>query len=549
MQLESHATPPAETPQQRYANLHRAIERGLDSDEVWRELAEVSLTLGHADECLRCLRRIQNDTVRLALGSRLARRGLIDADVAANSTDDAVAPSAQHLAAPAASDAGPRASRERPAGESRLLDHLADAVQYQMHQHMPALVLFTTLAFPLVVGIGGFLTAGGSWLLLAAIAALPGLGVLAVVGAMGRQVLLASADGEGDVPPIPPFAELWGAARRFALDVVLVLGSLLGPSLVAAAFSAPWTTVIPGLLVGAFFAPMAWSLRHLRSDFGALSPVTLTRAIARTAASYPGLAVVTMLLFVPAGLVTWVVIGRPVWVQIAMIGPLCVLPMFVASRLLGTWLETNRSRLGGLVQERSGAAAVAKSEPRRAAEPAAPRIAARAPGKEAAPVVGKLAANADRKIGKAPSVADVRSAAASVGQKRTVVAKTAAAANPPRLPKRPEQLEQFRAPVVKRTAAGGAPSAGPKAAKPAVPAARPAPAAAPARAPARAPAPAPAPAPKAKAPAAPKPAPRAIEGRGPARKLNDQPDLSAMPGAVVVSGRDRERQGAAAKKQ
>lgn len=542
MQLESHATPPAETPQQRYANLHRAIERGLDSDEVWRELAEVSLTLGHADECLRCLRRIQNDTTRLALGSRLARRGLIDADVAASSAGAARSPSAHHLEAPAASDAGPKASRERPAGESRLLDHLADAIQYQMHQHMPALVLFTTLAFPLVVGVGGFLTAGGSWLLLAAIAALPGLGVLAVVGAMGRQVLLASADGEGDVPPIPPFAELWSSARRFALDTVLVLGSLLGPSLVAAACSAPWTTVVPGLLVGAFFAPMAWSLRHLRSDFGALSPVTLTRAVARTASSYPGLAAVTMLLFVPAGLVTWAVFGRPVWVQIAIIGPLCVLPMFVASRLLGTWLETNRSRLGGLVQERSGAAPVGKNEPRKAAEPAAPKVAERAPDKVAAPGVGKVAGEAERKVGKAPSVAPVRSAPASVGQKRAVAAPKSAGATPGRLPKRPEQLEQFRAPVVKRTAAAGgakasAPSTGPQAARPVAPTAQ------------RAPAPSAAPAPKAKAPAAPKPAPRAIEGRGPTRKMNDQPDLSAMPGAVVVSGRERERQGAAAKKQ
>jgi hypothetical protein len=32
------------------------------------------------------------------------------------------------------------------------------------------------------------------------------------------------------------------------------------------------------------------------------------------------------------------------------------------------------------------------------------------------------------------------------------------------------------------------------------------------------------------------------------RKLTDQPDLSAMPGAVVVKGSDRQRQGAAAKK-
>ena len=37
-------------PEQRRATLHRAIERGLDSDELWKELAEVSLELGYDDE-------------------------------------------------------------------------------------------------------------------------------------------------------------------------------------------------------------------------------------------------------------------------------------------------------------------------------------------------------------------------------------------------------------------------------------------------------------------------------------------------------------------
>lgn len=530
MQLESHATPAMETPQQRYANLHRAIERGLDSDEVWKELADVSLRLGQGDEAVRCMRRIGNEATRLALASRLARLGLVE-DVAG-----APSSSEQHPAAPAASDAGPAASSVA-SGPPRLVDHVVDALQYLMQQHMPALVLFTTLAFPLVVGVGGFLTAGGSWVLLAAIAAIPGLSVLAVVGAMGRQVLIASAEGNGDVPPIPRLAELVRDAKRFLFDTALVTGSLLGPSLLALACGTPWTAVVPGLLIGAFFAPMAWALRHLRSDLGALSPVTLMRAVARTANSYPALAIVNMLLFAPIALVAFLVFGRPIWVQIAVIGPLCVLPVFVASRLLGTWLEFHRERLGRLTE----AKVAGKEEAKVAAKPvaSAPKV---APRREA-PVPPKIAAKA---ANKAPAAA--RAVAAKPVASAPAAAPAPANQPAPRLPKRPEQLQQFTAPVAKR-AAPAAPTKPAAAAKPAAVRSKPSPTA---KAAAHA-APAPAPkgtAPKATAPAAApaKPAPRQIEGRGPVRQLTDKPDLSAMPGAVVVSGKERLRQGAAAKR-
>lgn len=531
MQLESHATPSMETPQQRYANLHRAIERGLDSDEVWKELADVSLRLGHGDEAVRCMRRIQNDATRLALASRLGRLGLIAEQAAPGVAK------AEHSAAPAASDAGPAASSVA-SGPPRLVDHVVDALQYLMHQHMPALVLFTTLAFPLVVGVGGFLTAGGSWVLLAAIAAIPGLSVLAVVGAMGRQVLLASAEGNGDVPPMPRLADLVQDAQRFLLDTALVTGSLLGPSLLAMACGAPWTAVVPGLLIGAFFAPMAWALRHLRGDLGALSPVTLMRAVARTASSYPALAIVNILLFAPIALVAFLVFGRPIWVQIAVIGPLCVLPVFVASRLLGTWLEFHRERLGRLTEAKIAAKVVAKvaAKPVASAPQAAPQREAQVQPKAEPKVAAKAAS-------KAPAARTVtaQSIAGAIAKAPAQASKPA-----PKLPKRPEQLQQFAAPVARRhasatppkpvaTAKPGAvrskPSPTPKAAAPAAPAPK-------------------GTAPKATShPAAPaKPAARQIEGRGPVRQLTDKPDLSAMPGAVVVSGKERLRQGAAAKR-
>ncbi|MCC7396755.1 MAG: hypothetical protein IT455_06775 [Planctomycetes bacterium] len=478
MQFESHATPSQETPEQRYASLHRAIERGLAADEVWKELAEVSLRLGHSDEAIRCLRHIRSDTVRGLLESRLRRLGLIEA---------APRPPA---AAPAASHAGPPAETNgEDEGKPSLPDHLADAFQYLFHQHMPWLVLVTTLAFPLVIGVGGFLTAGQSPWMLAAIAALPGLCVLAVVGAMGRQILHASSEGNGDVPPVPGFADLVDDARRFLVDAGLVFVSLFLPSLLAMHLGAPAATTMPGLVIGALLAPMVWTLRQLRGDLRALSPILMVRAIARGGVGYFGLAVTACLLFAPAAGVTMLVVDRPVWVQIAVIGPLCVVPLFVVSRLFGTWVDARRGQLANLLLLTRRKAAV------RAEDVAAPDL------------------------------------------------------SQPRFPRRPESLQNFQAPTAKKRL-GNAPPA--KAAtapsSPAsAPAASPAPQAATAKARPRAPAAA---APAAAAPTAAKPAkpaPRAIEGRSPQPRLTDAPDLAHMPGAVVLSGSERERLAAAKK--
>jgi len=511
VQLESHATPPQASPQQRHAALRRAVERGLDSDELWNDLAVVCLELGFDDEASRCVRRLRNPTLRLALESRLERRGTTSTHPGQKAaTSRKSVPAAPHAKAPAASDAGPRDGVGPPPVSRRdrfeiagLREHLVDAVQFLFQQHLPWLALLTTLAFPIVVGVGGFLTAGGSPLLLAAIAALPGLCVLAVVGAMGRRILVSSSQGDADVPPLGELGPLLGDARRFLCDAGLVLGSLLGPSIIALALDAPLTSSLPGLIVGLFFAPLAWGLRQVRRDLGALSPVTLLRGVARCGLGYVGLVILCVTLFLPAGLTIWAVFGRAVWVQIAAIGPLCVLPLFVVSRLLGTWLDSMRLELGAVL-------------------------------------LGPLAR-------------EVRDA-------RTLVSEPVADATKPRVPRRPEALTHFKAPsakarqgqqkpkpvaaatgVVKRTATAS--STGPANVAKAL--AKKAPAAAPSTS--RTPVPT---APAAAASTAPGlgQEPRSIEGRSPRRpQLTDTPDLSKMPGATTISGEDRVRQGAAAR--
>lgn len=533
MQLESHATPAVESPQQRYATLHRALERGLESDEVWKELAEVSVKLGHGDEAIRCLPQIRDEALRRAVEIRFMRIGLLR-----DTRRDAAAEDS--TGAPAASDAG----EVHDSGRLGLQDHLADAIEFLLHQHMPWLVLGTTLAFPLVVGLGGFLTAGGSLWLLAAIAAIPGLSVLGLVGAMARRVLLSASNGSDEVPRIPELADLVVDARRFLADTALVFGALVAPSLIAFAMGVPARTALPAFLVGAFFTPMAWLLRQLRGDFQALAPVVLVRATSRCGVLYALLVPVFWALFAPAAMAAWLVAGRPAWVQIAAVGPLAVLPLFVVARLLGTWVDRMRLQLGGLVP--------------------APDAADEAPVVAAAPVATAAPA---APLAKRPAA-------------RPEPAQPATEA--PRLPKRPASLEHFAAPLVERL---HVPEVAPSTPSPARPAAAPAgpAAAAPKPSPARPAQPQPA-APAPRAPAAPaepaakpaaaaqrpaRPEPRAIAGKSPQRRpqpeaqppqakqppqtvsaepqqsLSDLPDLSNMPGAVVVTGRDRVRHGAA----
>ncbi len=344
--------PTDETPQQRYARLHRAIENGAPTDGLWRELAEASFAIGHVDEAHRCVAAIGDEGLRRLVTHRLQRMGLAAAGELAPA--GAVAADADDGAAPS------------------VRDHVVDAFQYLFHQHMPLLALMSVLSFPLIVGVGGFLTAGSSPLLLAGIAAVPGICILTVVGAMGRQILHASAEGNGDVPPVPAFHELVRAAGAFFVDASVVLAALIGAPITAIYLGAPLWLSLPWLATGALVAPMAWSLRQLRGDLTCLRPTALLRAIWRARDGYFGLAGATTALFVPTALAAWQSFGTPLWAQIAAIGPVCVLPLFVASRLIGTWLDVQRDAIADVVAP----TATTATTPTNAAVAAAPTAAA-----------------------------------------------------------------------------------------------------------------------------------------------------------------------------
>lgn len=431
MKLESHATPLEGTPQQRYASLHRAIEQGLDSDDLWGELASVSAALGHTLEARRCARRIQDAARRnkyertLALGDKTGQETSHD-----GGQDPAALPTATHAA---------RSRQKQSPPEDKIdpgvVDHLLDAGQYMLHQHMPWLVLSTMLAFPLIVGLGGFLTAGGSPLLLAAIAAVPGLCVLVVVAAMAHEILRSSSNGEGDVPEFPEFTQLLHGGRTFIWDAVLVFALFFGVPIAIAIGGAPLTGTLPSIGIGIYFAPLAFALRHVRRDMRSFAPVFLWRAARRCGRGYGLVAVAIALAFTPAAIVATTIVGHAAWVQIAVVGPLCVLPTLAASRLLGTWLDSHRGSLGYLLATDARATASLKAASTRPLPvPTEPRNLRRPPALESfrAPVAKNTGANKKAKAAPRP----VRSASAfairanSQPTPRAIEGRRPAASNP-----------------------------------------------------------------------------------------------------------------------
>ena len=349
MQLESHATPTGVSPQQRYATLHRSIEQGIVSDDMWFELASVSCQLGHHNEANRCITRIRNASQRAE-----AERILLKlADKKTPRCDDPTGPRNLKEMPDATNADGSKQSKGHTDDAPGVVDHLIDAGQYLLHQHMPWLVLTTMLAFPLFVGLSGILTTAGSPLLLTAIAALPGISVLVVIAAMGHEILHSSSDGDGDVPELPTVYLLIVEARNFLLDAGLVFIAFFGVPTILGIADASFITILPTIAIGLLFAPLAFALRQIRRDLRTLSPTFLMRAIRRCGRGYGWIALVTALAFTPAGFVATAVINYPIHVQIAIVGPLCVMPTFAITRLLGTWLDTHRASLGYLMQRQT----------------------------------------------------------------------------------------------------------------------------------------------------------------------------------------------------
>ena len=349
MRLEQLGAPQQETPQLRYAVLNRAVENGLASDEVWQDLVHVCLELGLQSEAVRAWRNMQDSPAKFALEARLLgrpedNRGSSESDAAAAATDTRNAITELCRSLPM----GGRSTTERhPRGVAHVgpdrptvREHLTEAFHFLLQDQMPVAALVATVSFPLLLGLGGFMGAGNPTVVLPLLAAVPVLGLLGMVGALGRRILVDAASGDFTPPHLPACCDLVRDSLRFLLDISLVALACFGlpVALALAGVSAPGWTML--LFASALVAPMVHLVRQLRGDVGSLNPLLALRAIRVDANRYLGVAVACLALAVPALATAFLARSAPLWLQASFVGPFVVVPLFVASRMLGTFADS-----------------------------------------------------------------------------------------------------------------------------------------------------------------------------------------------------------------
>lgn len=233
-------------------------------------------------------------------------------------------------------------------------EEVVDAIGYLFLEHMPILLMVATITFPLILGVGGILTAGSELWVFPAIALISVLSIIGIVGAMARQIMLETCRGVDDPPPIPELGRLAPAAVRFMTDGVAVLGLCLLPGLAAVQLGQHWIISALLLALGGLLAPMCLALRQTRNDWRGLSPHLFVPAIRCVGTPYLKLVVFSALVFSPAVAAAFLTVGSDLYLRLSFIGPLAIAPLFLVSRLMGRTILLDRRRLGHLIADQTG---------------------------------------------------------------------------------------------------------------------------------------------------------------------------------------------------
>ena len=313
----------------------------MGTDAVWSRLSRVCVELGLNDEAVQAYREIEIPHLYASLGVLLARHGLISvSELPVRRSESSQDPSSGSYAQ----------AEDYP--ESGFRHLVTDAFEFLFLDHMPLTVTVASLTFPLVVGLGGFLTADSHFLLFSVIALLPGLAVVGIVGALGRRIMIDAGQGLYDPPPVPDFRTLCREAPRFILDMLVLCLVFLGPGTLALLLLPNnLMAALGALALGMFVMPMALLLNELSNDWRALSPRVLLRAIGRGGLEYAKTSLVICALILPAVLSAVVTMGSQFYLQVSIIGPLIVVPLFVSCRLLGNLFHSQQAQLQDLVGE------------------------------------------------------------------------------------------------------------------------------------------------------------------------------------------------------
>lgn len=325
--LEPIATPaPQPSAQMRYASLHRAIERGLASDATYRDLVKACLELELTGEALDAFRHIQSVTERAIAQRALCRAGLMEAPKAPQQelvTEDDLRPT--------------------------LIDEVVDAGRFLTEGHLPMTVAITTICFPVMIGLGGALTASSHPALFPAVAIVPLVFVIGLIGTLCRRVLTEATQGLEDAPELPDSSSMLRESGHFLASVAAIGLPLLGLPLLLSAAGARTLEIALALVVAAVLIPIALLLRETSSNWSALHPRHLVGGIYHGGSAYVGVAAIFVALLAPASLCTVATQAADAHIQLAVVGPVLIAPLLIAMRLLGRFAYLQRAQLAAVL--------------------------------------------------------------------------------------------------------------------------------------------------------------------------------------------------------
>lgn len=376
-------SPGQQTPEMRYASLHRSVESGLACDKTWYDMVLVCLELGRHPEAHRAMECIQEPALAARAHVAMKRAGAISGEDSTHGSSHTGSGGIHR----AVSGSG---SQQAVEGDRGFKAEISDSLGFLFQDHMPLTVAVATVTFPIVIGLGGFLTQGSQSFVLPLIALIPALSVIGLVGALARRIMMEASRGIDDAPALPGLLELRREAGRFLIDGTVLSAIFLAPGVVLSQLQieqlhpASWMAV---LAIGAYLLPMAMVVRQTSSDWRALSPRTLFPAVIAGGTDYIMAVGVAAGLFAPAVLSFFATFGSQPYLQISVIGPLLVAPLFLSARLLGCVLNRRRHSFRGLVElpqrnKRSVSVREALNE-RREEQAAAARETAKAPASPA----------------------------------------------------------------------------------------------------------------------------------------------------------------------
>jgi hypothetical protein len=322
------------SPEKRYVCLHRSIEQGCATDEIWEELSGVCHRLGYLNEAVRCAQEIIVDAERERVVLRLAQKGVTVETVGLQEMEEP-------------SDAEPQVpsgwKRGTSLRESHIREEVTDAAAFLFLEHIPFTLMTVTLIFPLVVGIGGTLTSGTEFWVFPALALLPVLCLAVVIGAMLQRIVVDSAQGFTEAPRISDLPKQSLRAVMFLRDTIVGSALLLMPGVIACQYLG--TIGLPILIVCAALFPLSIALCQTRGDMLGLHPKVLLPA-AFTVGIPGAIAIAAVwIAFTPAMCALWLTEGSALYLRLSIVGPLGTIPLFISARLLGRLLYLNRDAL------------------------------------------------------------------------------------------------------------------------------------------------------------------------------------------------------------